>query len=256
MSQNILEQIISKIKTDEASLFAKFSPEDFKPNELNKTVYPLEIKKGKLFIISEIKRASPSKGIICEDFNPLQIAKEYQENGASALSVLTEKNYFLGTKKHLSDVSEQIPLPTLRKDFIFHPQQIYESRQLGASLVLLIMSCLSEQSYLSLHDLVEKLGMTALVEIHNQSELNRALQAPVKLIGINNRNLKDFSVDLEQGFRLREKIPHHIKVIAESGISTKKQIEKIIANEFYGALIGESLMRTSHPGLTLKALIE
>jgi len=208
------------------------------------------------FVICEVKKASPSKGIIREKFNPLEIAREYERAGASALSVLTEKNYFLGSRDFLSGIREITSLPLLRKDFIFHPFQIYESQQLGADMLLLIAACLPDGRLKKMYDLSRKMGILPLIEVHTEEELEYALSCSPVFLGINNRNLITFEVNLHTSLRLIKKIPAGIKVISESGIETPDDIKKLRDSGFHGALIGTSLMRQPDIAHALSALLK
>ena len=198
--------------------------------------------KEDFFFICECKKASPSKGIIRRDYNSLELAKDYQLAGADAISVLTEKYFFHGNIEHLKNIRPKVKLPLLRKDFIVTEEQVFEAYQNGADIVLLIASCLSVEKMQLLKIAIEKLGMTALVEIHNEEELKQALKIQSKLIGINNRNLNTFKTSIEVCLTLRKKIPDSIIVIAESGIKDEDDIRLLKENNFNGALIGESIL--------------
>ena len=216
-------------------------------------IIPL-IKRG-FFVIDEVKKGSPSKGIIRQPFNPLDIARSYEKGGASAISVLTENHFFYGDQRFLSDIKKQVTLPALRKDFLIYPYQIAESYNLGADFILLIAACLTDTKLEELYQMATSMGMHVLVEVHNQSELKRVLKVRPKIIGINNRDLNTFAVDMNTSFRLKKMIPDHIHVISESGIQSHKDIIKLKTNGFAGALIGESLLKQTDPGNALKRLI-
>ncbi|HHW68284.1 MAG: indole-3-glycerol phosphate synthase [Epulopiscium sp.] len=198
-----------------------------------------------LSIIGEIKKASPSKGVIKEDFNPKALAKEY-ETCVDAVSVLTEEKFFLGDARFLKEIHEEIDLPLLRKDFIIDPIQIYEARALGASCVLLIVAILEDSQLRELVNISHSLYMDTLIEVHDEHELARALKTNGEIIGINNRNLKDFSIDLQTTINLRKEIPEDKIVISESGIFDKGDIFKLKKSNIHGILVGESFMRSEN----------
>ncbi|KOA19976.1 indole-3-glycerol phosphate synthase [Clostridium homopropionicum DSM 5847] len=204
--------------------------------------YDAIAKKG-LSIIGEIKKASPSKGLIREDFNPVEIASEY-EVAVDAISVLTEEDFFMGKPEYLREVSKTVSLPTLRKDFIIDEFQIYEARELGASCILLIVAILEQEKLLEYIRIAESIKMDALVEAHTEEEVERAIAAGAKIIGINNRNLKDFSVDFNSTIKLKAIIPEGILVISESGIENKEQIKILKKAAIDGVLVGESFMKS------------
>lgn len=206
-------------------------------------------------IISEIKKASPSKGIICENFDPVKIAKSYEINGASAISVLTDEKFFQGSLDYLSQIKSVVNIPLLRKDFTLDPYQIYEARAHGADIVLLIAAILDKTQIKEYLGIVESLNMNAIVEIHNHEELDNVIDTGCKIIGINNRNLKTFEVDLSTTVELKKYIPEDVLVISESGISDPEDIRmlrKLGVNTF---LIGESFMKSDDPGSTLQRYI-
>ena len=194
-------------------------------------------------IIAEIKKASPSAGIIAEDFDPLKKAKEYEEFGASALSILTEEDYFLGSIEYLKDVKKITSLPILRKDFIVDAYQIYESKLIGADCILLIASVLNDKQLREFSDLAETLQLDYLIEVHNEEELSRVELFSNAIIGVNNRNLKTFEVDIQNSVRLRNLYKKNNIFVAESGIKNKKDIDMLLAKNINVFLIGESLMK-------------
>lgn len=198
-----------------------------------------------LGIIAEIKKASPSKGIIQPDFHPAEQAAAYVAAGVQAISVLTEEHYFQGCSQDLSSVCAVAPLPILRKDFIIEPGQIYEARLLGASAVLLICSLLDDQTLADFLELANSLGLAALVEIHDLPELMRALDCGAQVIGINNRDLRTFEVDLRTIERLAGLIPQDRTIVAESGITTAADLARVYRAGAQAALIGETLMRAA-----------
>ena len=194
-------------------------------------------------IIAEVKKASPSKGVIREDFNAVEIAKIYERAGAACVSVLTDEPYFQGRDEYLVDIKNAISIPALRKDFMLEEYQIYESRALGADCVLLIMAALDDAQAKNLYALSIALGMDVLVEVHDEEELSRAIKLNPAMIGVNNRNLKTLKVDMNTSRDLVKKIPAKTLKIAESGISDASTIREMQKLSFNGFLIGESLMR-------------
>ena len=208
----------------------------------------------KINFICEIKKASPSKGVICEDFDPVKIAIEYEEAGASAISVLTEPFYFQGSDKYLQDISQTVKIPLLRKDFIVDEYMIYEAKFLNASAVLLICAILDDKQLSDYLKIAEKLGLSVLVETHDEIEIKRALDCGAKIIGVNNRDLKTFEVDIKTSVKLRKYIPDDKIFVSESGIKTRgdvKMLEEIGVN---AVLIGETLMRSNNKTNELKRL--
>ena len=200
-------------------------------------------KPGTINLIAEIKKASPSRGIIREDFNALKIAKIYTKNGAAAISVLTEDKYFLGKSAYLQDVSDLVSVPTLMKDFIIHDHQIYEAFVCGASAVLLIVALLSNDELKSLMATAHSLGLDCLVEVHDEEELDRALKVDAEIIGINNRNLHSFVVDKKTSERLAVRIPKGKVVVAESGLDSREEIKRLSGLGVHAVLIGETFMK-------------
>lgn len=208
-------------------------------------------------VVAEIKRASPSKGILRKDFDPLALARSYMMSGASCLSVLTDGKYFQGSGAILDLVRRHCPLPTLRKDFIIDAYQVYESRALGADCILLIAAALPIAQLEELHQLATTQGMDVLVEVHDETELTAVLGLGdvVTMIGINNRNLATFEVDIQTSIRLVQEIPADKLVISESGIGTHQDIEQLFDAGIYACLVGESLMTAADPGAQLQALL-
>lgn len=210
---------------------------------------------GGAAIIAEVKKASPSVGVIRTDFDPVAIAKIYEQNGAACLSVLTDAPYFQGDDSYLADIRASVSLPLLRKDFMLDPYQIFESRALGADCILLIMAALTDNEYTALYDLSVDLGMDVLTEIHDAAELERAIKLrPPMMIGVNNRSLKTLKVDVQTSLDLAPLIPPGTFKIAESGLSGP-EIVRTLYNAGYGAfLIGESLMRSADIGGALRQI--
>lgn len=205
-------------------------------------------------IIAEAKKASPSKGVICADFDPGRIAANYQEGGAQAISVLTDEKFFQGSLAYIPLVRRTVDLPVLRKDFIIHEIQIDEAHAYGADAILLIAAILERRQIEDYLAHASELGMDVLVEVHDEWELEKSLVAGSELIGINNRNLNDFSVDLETTFRLRREIPGSIPVVSESGICDNEDMRRLMQAGVDAALIGESLMREANQVAALRRL--
>ncbi len=201
------------------------------------------LRKAGISFICECKKASPSKGLIAPDFPYLQIAKEYEAAGADCISVLTEPKWFLGSNKYLKAIASMVSVPCLRKDFTVDEYMIYEAKVLGASAVLLICSILSAEQIKLYISICDELGLSALVEAHDENEVQTALHAGARIIGVNNRNLKDFSVDTDNSRRLRELIPREVLFVSESGVSSAEDVAKLREIGADAALIGETLMR-------------
>lgn len=208
-----------------------------------------------LRVIAELKQASPSRGALRSDYRPAEIARGYEAAKAAALSVLTEEDFFLGSLEHLRAARAATALPVLRKDFILDEYQVYESAAAGADAVLLIVAALSDGELRSLLELSERLRLAALVEVHNDGELDRALAAGAHIIGINNRNLKNLEVNLETSLRLRPRIPPGCLSVSESGIKTAADLRRLAEAGFNAVLIGERLMTMPDPGGELAALL-
>lgn len=204
------------------------------------------LKNKDISFICECKKASPSKGLISTDFPYLQIAKEYEEAGANCISVLTEPKWFLGDDEYLKEIAKNVSIPCLRKDFIVDEYMIYEAKVLGAKAVLLICSILSFEQIKEYIKICDKLGISALVEAHNEDEVKTAIKAGARIIGVNNRNLKDFTVDTENSRYLRKLVPSDIIFVAESGIKNDKDIETLREIGVNAVLIGETLMRADN----------
>lgn len=195
--------------------------------------------------ICEVKKASPSKGVIAEDFPYLEIAGDYEKAGAAAISVLTEPEFFLGSDRYLKEIAKQVSIPVLRKDFTVDEYQIYEAKLLGASAVLLICAILDDRQLVEYLRTADQLGLSALVETHDEEEVQRAVRAGARIIGVNNRDLKTFTVDLQNSVRLRQHIPKDVIYVSESGITSPGDVGVLYRNGTHGVLIGETLMRSS-----------
>jgi indole-3-glycerol phosphate synthase len=198
---------------------------------------------GNIALIAEVKKSSPSAGIICKDFDPVKIAKEYEAAGASCLSVLTDENFFQGSLDYLRQIRAAVKLPLLRKDFIIDERQILEAIEWGADAILLIMAILSDEQLKKFHSLAVEAGLAALVEVHDEPEMERALKIGAELIGVNNRDLKTFKVDLATTERLSAKISKSQLLVAESGIHTRADVERLKKYRAGAILVGESLLR-------------
>lgn len=220
------------------------------------TGFPFEknLAKQGISYICEVKKASPSKGVIAQDFPYVQIAKEYEQAGASAISVLTEPKYFMGSNDYLKEISKNVSIPLLRKDFTVCEYQIYEAKAIGASAVLLICALLDTETLKNWIEICDSLGLSALVEAHDEQEIKSALKAGARVIGVNNRNLRDFTVDINNCIRLRKLVPDDILFVGESGIKTSGDIDALRQARVNGVLIGETLMRSSDKALELAKL--
>ena len=252
----IIENKSAEIKESKNSLPLELITEQLKGAPAPRDFFDAINPKGKLKIISEVKHASPSKGVFREDFDPVEIAKSYSAGGASAISVLTDKKYFKGSLTYLKNIRSEVDTPLLRKDFIIDPYQVYEARLFGADALLLIVAALDQRDLKDLLELTHSLQMNAIVEVHDGEELDRALEADARIIGINNRDLRTFDVDLNVSINLSKKVPGDKIVIAESGISSIKDIDGLRAEGVHVFLIGETFMKAADPGQKLKELIE
>lgn len=258
----ILEQIIAhkqlevaaaKTAVPQAELEARFPP----LAELRSFAAAMRnrVEAKEIAVIAEIKKASPSKGLIREDFQPAKHAADYEANGASCLSVLTDEKYFQGHNEYLLQARAACSLPVIRKDFMIDPYQIAESRALGADCILLIVAALDPAQLVELADYAEAIGIDVLVEVHNHQELEQALQLNTDLIGVNNRNLHTFETSLQTTLDLAKHVPENKVLITESGIHTRDDVKTMTAAGIYGFLVGESFMRAEHPGAKLKEVM-
>ena len=243
---NILDEIAEHAKQRVAELKKNKSLEEIKEEAFNlpKGDFEFEkaLRKDDIAFICECKKASPSKGLIAEDFDYINIAKEYEVAGADCISVLTEPKWFLGKDEYLKDIANTVNVPCLRKDFTVDEYMIYEAKILGAKAVLLICSILTKEQIREYIEICDKLGISAIVEAHDETEVKMAIAANARIIGVNNRNLKDFSVDTENSKRLRKLIPEDVIFISESGIKSREDIKVLEDAKVDAVLIGETLM--------------
>ena len=213
-----------------------------------------KIGKGEAAVIAEIKKASPSKGVLREDFDPAEIARSYERHGAACLSVLTDRDFFQGDEAYLVQARSACALPVIRKDFIIDPYQVFEARDIGADCILLIVSALEDVQMAELMAVANELGMDVLVEVHDADELHRALRLNTRLIGINNRNLRSFEVSLNTTLDLLREIPEDRIVVTESGILVPEDVRLMREHKVNAFLVGEAFMRADDPGAQLAAL--
>jgi len=254
----ILDTIVARKQEEVAAL--RGAPFELPPSFREKKIDPPRgfcralLEMSGVAIIAEAKKASPSKGVISPDFDPVAIARNYQQKGATAISVLTDVDFFQGSLLYLLQVRETVQLPVLRKDFIIDELQIREASLYGADCILLIAAILDGYQLRDYQALARELGMDVLTEVHHEEELDKALAAECELIGINNRNLKDFSMDLNTTFRLNKQIPDNIPVVSESGLKTTEDMARLREVGICAALIGETLMRDGADGNILAEL--
>ena len=256
----ILDKIIDKRKEQLEREKRNCSGQDMKIR-CNEAEFPVisfskAIKKDTLSVISEVKKASPSKGLICPNFHPVEIAKEYEKSGANAISCLTEEYYFQGSSEYLAAIRKAVNIPVLRKDFIIDEYQIYEAKVLGANAVLLIAAVLSPAQMQEYSELAHELGLECLVEVHNEDEYKKTTSFVPDMLGINNRNLYTFDVDLNTTGRLAEIVGEQSVLVSESGIKNNEDMKKVRALGADAVLIGETLMRSGNIGETLRSLRE
>lgn len=255
----ILDTIAAATRERVAAAKREVSPADMRAAARRmdaETGFPFEqaLRGADIGFICECKKASPSKGLIAPDFPYLPIARDYEAAGAAAISVLTEPQWFLGSPAILREIAAAVSIPCLRKDFTVDDYMIYEAKTLGASAVLLIVSLLDEDTLRRWIAVCDELGLSALVEAHDEAEIATALRAGARIIGVNNRNLKDFTVDIGNSGRLRQLVPENVLFVAESGISTAADVDALRRAGVNGVLIGESLMRAPDKRAALGAL--
>ncbi|WP_086930937.1 indole-3-glycerol phosphate synthase TrpC [Agarilytica rhodophyticola] len=258
---DILKKIIARKyqEVEERSHFRKLSElqslaRDCAPARGFVNAMEQRIKAGEPAIIAEIKKASPSKGVIREDFDPAAIAKSYESGGAACLSVLTDEDFFQGSDEYLQLARGVCQLPVIRKDFIVDPYQVFEAKVINADCILLIVAALEKQQLTDLHDLAVELGLDVLVEVHDRQELELALELDSKLVGINNRDLRSFDVSLNTTLSLLDMIPNERIVVTESGIHSTSDVATMRDHDVHAFLVGESFMRAAEPGEKLREL--
>lgn len=255
----IIDDIVAKTKIRIKKEKEEISPEEMQAQAKGMsciTGFPFEkaLKKPGMSFILEVKKASPSKGLIADDFDYKEIAKDYEAIGADAISVLTEPDYFLGNIQYLKEIAQNVKIPLLRKDFVIDPYMIDQAKVSGASAILLICSILDEDTLSAYIQKADQLGLSALVEAHNQEEIEKALRAKARIIGVNNRDLRDFSVDIHNSLRYRDFIPEDVIFVSESGIVEREQIEELEAHHVQAVLIGETLMKAKDKKTMLENL--
>ena len=263
---DILEKIVATKKIEIAQNLQKLSlanqQEMAKANNQDALLKPRgfirsineKIAAGKAGVITEIKKASPSKGILREHFLPAQIAQSYEKHGAACLSVLTDVDYFQGCNEYLQEARAACSIPVLRKDFTIDPYQVYEARAIGADAILLIVACLELNQMKELEACAHELGLDVLVEVHDAAELDQALELKTPLLGINNRNLKTFEVTLQTTLSLLSKVPQNKTLVTESGILSRDDVQLMRDHQVNAFLVGEAFMRSADPGAALSEI--
>jgi indole-3-glycerol phosphate synthase len=259
MSETVLDKIVAAKRREIADCRARM-PEAELRRKLADAPKPRDFfaalaAPGPIRLIAEVKKASPSAGVIRSDFDPVAIARIYQEHGASCLSVLTDEPFFQGRLEYLEAVRAEVAIPVLRKDFILDSYQLLEARAAGADAVLLIAECLDDCNLRKLHNEAIELGMTPLVELYDPENLDGVLEAGATLIGVNNRDLRTFQVDLEHTLRLRPRVPDHCVMVSESGVKTHADVQRLEAAGVDAILVGESLMRQPDIGAAVDRLL-
>ena len=257
---NILDRILAT-KREEIRLTSSYRPIEDLQREVGdapivrnfEQAIRNKIANGESAVIAEIKKASPSKGVIREQFDPITIAQTYEQNGAACLSVLTDRDYFMGAAEYLVAARSATQLPVLRKDFIVDPYQIFEARCMGADCILLIVAALEQSQMVELEHVATQLGMSVLVEAHSQEEFERAIQLEASLIGVNNRDLRTFETSLETTFGLISALPEDRILITESGIHDRADVTLMRERGVFAFLVGEAFMRQPDPGEALKS---
>ena len=257
-TNDFLERIVAHVRAQVASRREEFSARSLVHTRLYQRGprgFRKALSRPGRRVIAEVKRASPSQGVIRPDFDPVAIASGYEANGAAALSVVTEERFFSGSLRYLSDIASKVSLPVLRKDFVLDPYQLVEARSCGADAVLLIAAMLDEGALEDLHAEARSLSLDVLVEVHSEPELELALGIGASLVGINNRDLRTFRVDLGVAEALLPRIPPHALAVCESGIRDVEQVERLEASGGRVFLVGETLMRAEDPGAKLAELL-
>jgi indole-3-glycerol phosphate synthase len=210
---------------------------------------------GRVNVIAECKRRSPSKGVLCQDYDPVAIARQYEAGGAAAVSVLTEPTFFDGSLEHLAAVRAAVRMPVLRKDFVVDEYQLLEARAAGADAILLIVAALEQRDLVRLREKASSLEMAALVEVHDDEELTRAIDAGASIVGVNNRNLRTLAVDVDASFRLAARIPPEVAGVSESGLQSRAELEALSAAGYGAFLIGERFMTDPNPAAAIATLM-
>ena len=258
---NILDRIMAVKRAEVAAAKASISETEMRRRSSSApaprdfvSALTQKIEAGEAAVIAEIKRASPSKGVMREQFDPAEIAKSYAAGGAACLSVLTDREFFQGAPEHLAAARTACALPVLRKDFVFDPYQVLEARAMGADCILLIAACLSAAEMKALEDAARGLGMAVLVEVHDAAELEAALKLRTPLVGVNNRDLRTFETRIETTLALLEGMPADRIVITESGIASPADVARLRSRGVNAFLVGEAFMRAPDPGRALRAL--
>jgi indole-3-glycerol phosphate synthase len=256
---DILEQIVERKRARLEEAKRRF-PQDQLLSELPTVIgggrFTSALRGAAVNIIAEIKRRSPSRGVIRENFDPLSIAINYTANGAAAISCLTEEDFFGGSLDHLRRVRDVTPLPLLRKDFVFDEYQVYEAAHAGADAILLIAAILDGPLLNDLLKVAYSVGLDALVEVHDRVDIEKALCYDVRMLGVNNRNLRTLETTLQTSFNLASELPKEVTLVSESGIQTREEIDRLRVAGFHAVLIGEELMRAEDEGKALKALLD
>lgn len=257
---NILEEIAQKTR-ERIEKQKERKPMDVIEKEARamdaNTGFPFEkaLKKSGISFICEVKKASPSKGVIAQEFPYVEIGKRYEKAGASAISVLTEPYYFQGSDDYLKEIKEAVTIPILRKDFTIDPYMIHEAKIMGASAVLLICALLSQETLKEYIEIAHSLGLSALVEAHDAEEVEKGLKAGARVLGVNNRDLKTFTVNIKNSITLRKQVPKEVLFVSESGIKTKEDIGELAKNHVDGVLVGETMMRAGNVSQVLGEMI-
>jgi indole-3-glycerol phosphate synthase len=251
----ILDEIVARKKEEVADLLSRGSEEPPAQVDPPRGFIKSLLDFDGIAVIAEAKKASPSKGVICEDFDPVAIGVDYEKGGAQALSVLTDVDFFQGSLAYIPAVRNEVSLPVLRKDFIIHEAQIRQARAFGADAILLIVAILDKVQLRDYRHLAADLGMDCLVEVHDEWEGEAALTAGSKLIGVNNRDLRDFSMDLGTTLRVKRMIPDDVPVVSESGIKNYDDVRKLADNGVAAVLVGETLMRAADRVAALRELV-
>ena len=258
---DILEKIVAVKHEEVAAAKKKKSLESVREDAFSRVLtrdfegaLRAKVAAGHAAVIAEVKKASPSKGVLREDFVPADIAQSYAEHGAACLSVLTDRQFFQGSADYLKQARASCDLPVLRKDFMVDPYQVYESRAMGADCILLIASCLTDAQMAELEGIAHTLDMAVLVEVHDAAELQRALKLKTRLVGVNNRNLRTFDVSLDTTLGMLKDVPADRLLVTESGIRTREDVQRMRSAGVHAFLVGEAFMRAREPGEALAEL--